>query len=191
MQFYKNNENSNKIKIFLESNSFILPPNKRISTSPSLKTVSKSPASIMNFFGNMFTKKANNANISLTEENKHESARNMLNKNSNQPFSLKDHLKEDDLPHFGISDENSKSQPDLYMNKSFHFSTKYPEYTVENEKTPSHVEEKNVDQSVNSCLICFDKAPNAVFMDCGHGGWLYSLIYIVFLRIYMGNRCLL
>ena len=124
----------------------------------------------MNFFGNIFTKKANNANISLTEENKHESARNMLNKNTNQPFSLKDHLKEEDLPHFGISDASSKSQPDLYLNKSFHFTTKYPENTEGNEKTPTHVEEKNVDQSVNSCLICFDKAPNAVFMDCGHGG---------------------
>lgn len=23
---------------------------------------------------------------------------------------------------------------------------------------------------VNSCLICFDKSPDSVFMDCGHGG---------------------
>lgn len=39
---------------------------------------------------------------------------------------------------------------------------------------------------VNSCLICFDKSPDSVFMDCGHGGifsfnisflYIYSSIY--------------
>lgn len=24
------------------------------------------------------------------------------------------------------------------------------------------------------CLVCFDKAPNAVFMSCGHGGYFYK-----------------
>lgn len=48
-------------------------------------------------------------------------------------------------------------------------------------KTPGENEEKavNTDKSVNQCLVCFDKPPDAVFMDCGHGGMksLFSLIY--------------
>ena len=28
----------------------------------------------------------------------------------------------------------------------------------------------NVEKSVTQCLICFDKPPDAVFMECGHGG---------------------
>lgn len=27
--------------------------------------------------------------------------------------------------------------------------------------------------SINSCLICFENAPDSVFMDCGHGGMCY------------------
>jgi len=139
-----------------------------------LKNISKSPKSISNFLTNIFSKK-NAEGISLTEENKNESARGMVNKSDKKkpfPFSLKDHLKMNEvLPHFGFSDMNeitNKSQPDLYLNKSFQFTTS---------KTPSHENEKPtfddksmLDQSVNSCLICFDKKPNAVFMDCGHGG---------------------
>lgn len=26
-------------------------------------------------------------------------------------------------------------------------------------------------ESMNFCLVCFDKLPNAVFMNCGHGGF--------------------
>eukprot|EP01016_Furgasonia_blochmanni_P019162 TRINITY_DN2153_c0_g2_i1.p1 TRINITY_DN2153_c0_g2~~TRINITY_DN2153_c0_g2_i1.p1 ORF type:complete len:421 (+),score=67.94 TRINITY_DN2153_c0_g2_i1:180-1442(+) len=29
---------------------------------------------------------------------------------------------------------------------------------------------EKTEKSVNACLVCFDKAPDAVFMDCGHGG---------------------
>ena len=136
--------------------------------------MSKSPKSIANFLGNIFLRKNTADGISLTEENKNESARAMVNKSDlkKAPFSLKDHFKMDeDLPHFGFSnlkDVPNKSQPDLYMNKSFHFTTsKTP--TNENER-PTFDDKSMLDQSVNSCLICFDKKPNAVFMDCGHGG---------------------
>ena len=30
------------------------------------------------------------------------------------------------------------------------------------------------DKSVMNCLICFDKPPDAVFMECGHGGVCYD-----------------
>jgi len=30
------------------------------------------------------------------------------------------------------------------------------------------------DRSVSACLICFDKQPDAVFMECGHGGVCYE-----------------
>jgi hypothetical protein len=32
----------------------------------------------------------------------------------------------------------------------------------------------NTNRSVSACLICFDKAPDAVFMECGHGGICYE-----------------
>lgn len=35
-----------------------------------------------------------------------------------------------------------------------------------------------LDKSLASCLICFDKPPDAVFMDCGHGG--FFLLILVF-----------
>ncbi|KAL4468363.1 hypothetical protein ABPG72_012257 [Tetrahymena utriculariae] len=31
-----------------------------------------------------------------------------------------------------------------------------------------------MDKSVNTCLVCFDKQPDSVFMDCGHGGVCYE-----------------
>eukprot|EP01017_Pseudomicrothorax_dubius_P050838 TRINITY_DN9682_c0_g1_i1.p1 TRINITY_DN9682_c0_g1~~TRINITY_DN9682_c0_g1_i1.p1 ORF type:complete len:411 (+),score=78.97 TRINITY_DN9682_c0_g1_i1:149-1381(+) len=34
--------------------------------------------------------------------------------------------------------------------------------------------ESKGDRSSASCLICFDQPPNAVFMDCGHGGICYD-----------------
>ena len=29
---------------------------------------------------------------------------------------------------------------------------------------------KDGEQSINSCLICYDNPPDTVIMDCGHGG---------------------
>ncbi|EAS01527.2 zinc finger, C3HC4 type (RING finger) protein (macronuclear) [Tetrahymena thermophila SB210] len=31
-----------------------------------------------------------------------------------------------------------------------------------------------MDKSTNTCLVCFDKSPDSVFMDCGHGGVCYD-----------------
>lgn len=31
-----------------------------------------------------------------------------------------------------------------------------------------------IDKTANTCLICFDRAPDSVFMDCGHGGICYE-----------------
>lgn len=38
-----------------------------------------------------------------------------------------------------------------------------------------------LDKSVANCLICFDKAPDAVFMECGHGGILHYLYYLYYI----------
>ena len=46
-------------------------------------------------------------------------------------------------------------------------------YTPSNQEVIKMNEEKkleNLDRSVVNCLICFDKVPDAVFMECGHGG---------------------
>ena len=32
---------------------------------------------------------------------------------------------------------------------------------------------KESDRSVTTCLVCFDKQPDAVLMDCGHGGFFF------------------
>jgi len=36
---------------------------------------------------------------------------------------------------------------------------------------------KQSDSIYNVCLICFDKAPNAVYMPCGHGGICYECAF--------------
>ena len=43
---------------------------------------------------------------------------------------------------------------------------------------------RECDSNLNAaCLVCFDKPPNAVFMDCGHGGLFYKSIFYYFLII--------
>eukprot|EP01017_Pseudomicrothorax_dubius_P040609 TRINITY_DN6379_c0_g1_i2.p1 TRINITY_DN6379_c0_g1~~TRINITY_DN6379_c0_g1_i2.p1 ORF type:complete len:646 (-),score=113.34 TRINITY_DN6379_c0_g1_i2:128-2065(-) len=45
------------------------------------------------------------------------------------------------------------------------------------ESTPKNGEEapnNPADQSVANCLVCFEKAPDAVVMNCGHGGLCYE-----------------
>ena len=34
-----------------------------------------------------------------------------------------------------------------------------------------HVNLEDEKEDSESCLVCFDKASNAVIMDCGHGGF--------------------
>lgn len=51
-------------------------------------------------------------------------------------------------------------------------------------KTPGKNEVENsisqrMDKSIVNCLICFDKTPDSVFMECGHGG-IFLYIYISF-----------
>lgn len=39
--------------------------------------------------------------------------------------------------------------------------------STENQNNKSNLMEK----SNNCCLVCFDKPPDSVFMDCGHAGY--------------------
>lgn len=39
--------------------------------------------------------------------------------------------------------------------------------TIQDNLNKSNLGDRSV---VNACLICFDKSPDSVFMDCGHGG---------------------
>lgn len=46
-------------------------------------------------------------------------------------------------------------------------------YTPTSKHEPKTIDEskvENLDRSIVNCLICFDKTPDAVFMECGHGG---------------------
>ena len=37
---------------------------------------------------------------------------------------------------------------------------------------------QSLNQSVASCLICYEKLPDAVLMECGHGGINYFELFI-------------
>lgn len=68
----------------------------------------------------------------------------------------------------------------LDMIKSATLPKKFPDYFAnsmtlspkKNLDLEAQSPEKKLDKSVNCCLICMDKPPDAVFMDCGHGGEL-------------------
>ena len=53
-------------------------------------------------------------------------------------------------------------------NEKIHETEKY----INSPNAPQDLNKSNLgDKSmVNSCLVCFDKLPDSVFMDCGHGG---------------------
>lgn len=53
-------------------------------------------------------------------------------------------------------------------------------------KTIDESKVENLDRSIVNCLICFDKAPDAVFMECGHGGILYIYILNIFKYFFIG-----
>ena len=73
-----------------------------------------------------------------------------------------DMIKSATLPNKGID----------YLSKSMNFNSPAKD-EIEEISSPK---KSIMDKSVNSCLICFDKIPDAVFMDCGHGGFLTYMI---------------
>ncbi len=93
-----------------------------------------------------------------------------------------------------INSENEKdikTVPDLFVNKSFNVGLGRVQTQLSeiNDKSVMLEDKSILNQTVNSCLICFDKSPNAVFMDCGHGGkfipfktTLLNLKYIFIIR---------
>ena len=42
------------------------------------------------------------------------------------------------------------------------------------EEKPKEVE---LDLDENLCVVCFDKKPDSVFMECGHGGIFISQVF--------------
>ena len=44
-----------------------------------------------------------------------------------------------------------------------------PATPVKNESGDVSISQR-LDKSLVNCLICFDKTPDSVFMECGHGG---------------------
>ena len=61
--------------------------------------------------------------------------------------------------------------------KSNHGSPRQLRETHFSDKDDKNIEvrEKNdLDQSVSSCLICFEGQPDAVYTPCGHGGICYE-----------------
>ena len=121
--------------------------------------------------------------------------------------NTKNPYENDPVIHFSPPEEEKKEPPninsmrlDLKINaadfrvirnmdliKSATLPKKYPDYlsnsmNLSPPQKGSEIDpqspEKLGDKSVNCCLICMDKAPDAVFMDCGHGG-----IFIDFCRI--------
>lgn len=145
---------------FLESNSFILSPKTRIAS---------------------YLKKPH-------QELKDDSARqNLSSELKSNPANFDKFTIENELPHFGANpkgrDENKyiKTEPGLFMSRSFNFGPDNRTHTQpsdDNKNDKSIIDDKSpgIDQSVLNCLICFDSPPNAVFMDCGHGGTFFKEI---------------
>ena len=157
---------------------------------------SQSPVEIINFFNNNDSNKPNINNNFLQilheeEVRKTLSARG-TNKStlSNVPKNLapffpsssdekdKNIISQDEL---GVFHTRSKSlQIVPLLNESYHKYINGAGDTLQVQYSPSSHEKKvpvneekpleNLDRSVVNCLICFDKTPDAVFMECGHGG---------------------
>ena len=50
--------------------------------------------------------------------------------------------------------------------------------------SPNHGKIKENDSNLNpNCLVCFDKPPNAVFMNCGHGGNIFKFEKYIYIYI--------
>jgi hypothetical protein len=46
--------------------------------------------------------------------------------------------------------------------------------TAGGNENEENLNESLKEKSTQNCLICFDNQPDAVFMDCGHGGVCYE-----------------
>jgi hypothetical protein len=63
---------------------------------------------------------------------------------------------------------HKKHETFIMNNDKIHETEKYMNSpTVQDNLNKSGFGDRSV---VNACLICFDKSPDSVFMDCGHGG---------------------
>ena len=91
------------------------------------------------------------------------------------------------------TNKNSNENPENSEGKSEkHHNRIYSMYNFQRNDTtlePSAHEKKleiieKTDKSTVNCLICFDKSPDSVFMDCGHGG--FSYIFIIILKKFVG-----
>lgn len=87
--------------------------------------------------------------------------------------ALEEKLKELDLSH-SLEGKNAKDRmtqsmygkPDANFSAVFDQGASNDSSMVEDQSKPKSGENSMTQQ----CLICFDKAPDAVFMNCGHGG---------------------
>lgn len=153
------------------------------SKAKKLPRISHSPLEVINFFSTensnpndkLPNTKSNNFLQMLNEEEVRRNksiAPNMLS-----PLTDKE---KDPISHqeLGMTHTRSRSLQFAPMPKDESFQ-KMPQDTLQVVYTPSNQEvvrmneEKkldNLDRSVVNCLICFDKVPDAVFMECGHGG---------------------
>ncbi|KAM3138606.1 hypothetical protein pb186bvf_009358 [Paramecium bursaria] len=94
--------------------------------------------------------------------------------------------------YFGIAQTTQQSSPQLQKGHKRVISSQQGSSQIilqsETNKTPCDSDKKSnslivqkavdqsvrVDQSNNQCIICFDKTPDAVLMNCGHGGLCYD-----------------
>lgn len=70
-----------------------------------------------------------------------------------------------------LFDRNHTNNLDIFEKKNIQ---KNPNFSPQNKLKDSNFSEKS---SINNCcFICCDRSPNAVFMECGHGGICLFLI---------------
>jgi hypothetical protein len=155
--------------------------------------ISHSPLEVITFFSSEANNnpnekliKPNNFLQALSEEESKKNERGFnksVSPNIIAPYTDKDPFQTQQ--ELGLFHTRSRSLQLVSVLKEESF-IKTPADTMQVVYTPSGAEikklseekqlENNLDRSVVNCLICFDKAPDAVFMECGHGG-LFLIIF--------------
>ena len=83
---------------------------------------------------------------------------------------------------FNISDpgQHAKNMTQSSHSPKFRSPVTTEEADKQLQRKNSNISGENQDQSMNSCLICFENTPDSVFMDCGHGGMCYTCATDIF-----------
>lgn len=141
------------------------------------------PVEIINFLHSKESQKNvldHNIQIFHEDEFKKNLTDRQYNKSNVGVKIFNNQINEKNQSEFGFINNRSKSLENTSLHEekkliqSPTLNTMHVAYSPSNHRDVKKVDEvkplENLDRSVVNCLICFDKTPDAVFMECGHGG---------------------